>query len=307
MLAGIRQFFAERAVLEVETPLLCQATGSDPNLAAFVTEFSLAPRKTCMYLQTSPEFAMKRLLAADYGCIYQICKAFRKGEQGKQHNPEFTLLEWYRVGFNLIRLMDEIEALLMRLLTNIEFSSDPVRFSYADVFQQYTGLDPRVFSLTNFQRCAEQQGFPEAIRLCGAEHATWLDFLFSHLIQPHLGRTNICMIYDYPACQSSLARTKPEDQRVVERVEVFINGVELGNGYYELNDAIELEQRFDRELLLRKQKGLPVPDKDQRLLAALHNGIPDCAGMALGLDRLLMIAAGQEDIAGVIAFPINRA
>lgn len=306
MLADIRRFFADRSVLEVETPLLSHSIGTDPQLTFFTTEYCLPPRRQTLFLQTSPEFAMKRLVAAGSGSIYQIGKAFRNGESGRFHNPEFTMLEWYRVGFDLSRLMDEIAELIESLFS--ERSLQPSqRRSYQDVFVSFTGLDPLVFSYRDYCTVAVESDVPEAVDICGHDHALWLDFLFSHKVQPHLGENALCMVYGYPACQSSLARISAHNERVTERVELFINGIELGNGYYELTDAEEQSKRFDRELALRQQQELPVCVKDHRLIDALAAGLPDCAGMAIGLDRLLMLLSGSAAIDDVLSFPIGRA
>ncbi|MDO9138817.1 MAG: EF-P lysine aminoacylase EpmA [Methylobacter sp.] len=306
MLAEIRQFFADRAVLEVETPLLSNSIGTDPQLEFFTAEYRLLPTRQTLFLQTSPEFAMKRLLAAGSGCIYQIGKAFRNGESGRFHNPEFTMLEWYRVGFSLPQLMDEIAGLIGHL-----FREQPLqetqRVSYQDAFFSHTGLDPLVFSYPDYCAYARQSELPEAVTICGHDHALWLDFLFSHKVQPHLGNNALCMVYGYPACQSSLARINEHNALVSDRVEVFINGVELGNGYHELTDADEQNKRFDKELAIRQQQKLPVSVKDQRLVAALASGLPQCSGMAIGLDRLLMLLSGSHSINEVLSFPIHRA
>lgn len=307
LLQKIRAFFSSKEVLEVETPLLCHGIGSDPNLDFFTAHSTGAPGGETLYLQTSPEFAMKRLLASGSGSIYQICKAFRNGESGRFHNPEFTLLEWYRVGFDLSALMDEITELLRYLGNDKPAWQQTERHSYAELFHRYTGLNALDFFPEAYLQCATQQGLPEAEALCGGDHVMWLDLLFSHLVQPHLGKQTLCLVYDYPACQSSLARLKPGQPKLTERVEVFARGVELGNGFYELADAKEQERRFEEEIAQRRRKGLPVTEPDRRLLAALQSGLPDCAGMAIGLDRLLMLLSGCEHIDAVLAFPAGRA
>ena len=309
MLAKIRDFFAGRRVLEVETPLLCHAAGTDPNLQPFTAEFRLAgqSRGTPLYLQTSPEFAMKRLLAAGSGSIYQICKAFRNEEAGRYHNPEFTILEWYRVGFSLEDLMDEVDALLARLFVGLRDVRPAERHAYRELFARHTGCDPVTASPAQFAACACRHGLDEAETLCGEDRNTWLDLLFSHIIQPHLGLGRPCFIHGYPACLPSLARAKPDEPDMVERVEVFMDGMELGNGYRELADAAEQEGRFDADLTVRQGLGLPLPPKDRRLLAALDSGLPDCSGIALGLDRLLMLASGASSIAQTLAFTVDRA
>lgn len=307
LLASIRRFFAEREVLEVETPLLCSATGTDPNLDFFSSPYHCHPRNKTLFLQTSPEFAMKRLLAAGSGSIYQICKAFRNGESGRYHNPEFTLLEWYRVGFDLPQLMDEVASLLQMLLAPSLSGLSVQQVSYQNLFIELTGLDPLHFCRATYRQFAISQAYPEADALCGDDHGLWLDFLFSHCVQKRMPAACICLVHGYPAIQSSLARIHPDDARIAERFEVFVNGIELGNGFFELADAAEQEMRFDREIEYRREHGLAPVEKDRRLLAALEAGLPDCSGVAIGLDRLLMVAGGCESIEQVLAFPFARA
>lgn len=304
MLNCIRAFFLERNVLEVETPLLSHACGTEPQLDFFTTIFEFAkPEK--LFLQTSPEFAMKRLLAAGSGSIYQICKAFRNNEVGRFHNPEFTILEWYRVGFDLNDLMDEVEGLFAEL-SEYKFES-PKRIFYAEIFEHYTGLNALVFSFETYSAFAIQHEIQEVITFCGKNHAIWLDYLFSFFVQPHLGENGLCLIYGYPACQSALARLNQDNSLVADRFEVFLNGIELGNGFYELSDSIEQNRRFNNEIQLREREDLPKVVKDKRLLAALKSGIPDCSGIAIGLDRLLMILVEAETISDVLSFDIERA
>jgi lysyl-tRNA synthetase class 2 len=307
LLRQIREFFWAREVLEVETPLLSQAIGTDPQLAFFSTEFDFHPSRQTLYLQTSPEFAMKRLLAAGSGSIYQICKAFRNGEAGRFHNPEFTMLEWYRIGFRLADLMDECEALIGDLFAGHRALEPAQRFSYCSLFADYIGLNAAEFSHADYCAYAQACGLSEAITICGDDHATWLDFLFSHQIQPHLGINRLSMVYGYPACQSSLARLNELNPKITERVELFIDGVELGNGFFELADAEEQSRRFDREIAVRKQQNLSSVIKDERLIAALKAGLPECSGIAIGLDRVLMVLFGKPSIQDVLGFPITRA
>lgn len=305
-LQKIRQFFAQKSVLEVETPLISAAIGTDPNLDFFTTEYHWPPTQRTLFLQTSPEFAMKRLLAAGSGSIYQICKAFRNGESGRFHNPEFTLLEWYRVGFNLPQLMDEVDELFAFL-----FDAPPLqttqRVRYQSLFQQTTGLDPLVFSYQDYAKYAHDSGLIDATTLCGHDHVLWLDFIFSHQIQPHLGHNALFMVYGYPAGMSSLARINQDNPAIADRVELFIKGVELGNGYYELSDAKEQQRRFDNEIAVRQDNQRPSVVKDKRLLAALEAGLPDCSGIAIGLDRLLMLLSNSPAIDDVLAFSISKA
>ena len=305
--ADIRQFFLTRAVLEVETPLLGNSCGTDPELDFFTTDYCAPPLQRTLFMQTSPEFAMKRLLAAGSGCIYQIGKAFRNGESGRFHNPEFTLLEWYRVGFTLPQLMDEIAELMAVLFSGHRALKPTQRVSYQALFQRYTGLNPLAFSLQDYCAYAQANDVPEAVSLCGSDHGLWLDFIFSHKVQPYLGESALCMVYGYPACQSSLARLNKDNSHVTDRVEVFINGIELGNGYYELTDAKEQGRRFDEEIAVRQQNKRPVTVKDQHLVSALEAGLPECSGMAIGLDRLLMLFSSRATINEVLNFPWHRA
>ncbi|MDD5229203.1 MAG: EF-P lysine aminoacylase EpmA [Methylococcales bacterium] len=305
MLQRIRVFFAERNVLEVETPLFSHTSGTDPQLAFFTSTYETPPNSQPLFLQTSPEFAMKRLLAAGSGSIYQICKAFRNGEAGRFHNPEFTILEWYRVDFDLIELMDEVEA-LFDILFDGQLNA-PQRASYQTIFEQFTGLNALIFSFDAYSNFAKQANLPDAITICGQSHALWLDFLFSFCVQPHLGKDGLFSVYGYPACQSSLARLNAKNQLITERVEVFINGIELGNGFHELTDVTEQNRRFDAEIQTRQRENLPVAKKDEWLLAALESGLPDCSGIALGLDRVLMVLAHSPSIANVLSFDISRA
>lgn len=306
MLRRIRRFFDERGVLEVETPILSKGSVTDPNLHPFVTEFR-QPGQTSgvrLHLQTSPEFAMKRLLAADSGSIYQICKAFRNEECGRHHNPEFTLLEWYRVGFGLDGLIDEIEDLLFAVLDGKRELAPARRISYRRLFAELVGFDPLQADATAFAEGARRHGLFEAPAICGEDKNVWLDLLFSHIVQPRMDLGRVYFVYDYPACLPSLARQKPGDEMVVERVEVFLDGQELANGFHELADAVEQERRFNADLAVRHREGLPMTPKDQRLLDALAHGLPDCSGMAVGLDRLLMLMTGADHINQVLAFPV---
>lgn len=250
---------------------------------------------------------MKRLLAAGSGSIYQICKAFRNEELGRLHNPEFTLLEWYRVGFDLDGLIADTDALLQALSHDVRLLDPSEKTSYREAFLDYTGVDPIEAPWQEFVQCARKHGLPEAIDLCGKNRSLWLDFFFSHLVQPHLGAGRFTYVLDFPAVLPSLARTTPEDDRLVQRVEVFLDGLELGNGFFELTDPSQQEQRFDRDLAERSASGLSVPGKDQRLLAALTAGLPDCAGMALGVDRLLVALYGLESVGETLTFPFEIA
>lgn len=307
MLASIRSFFLQRSVLEVETPLLCHATGTDPQLDFFSSYYHCSPENREMFLQTSPEFAMKRLIAAGSGSIYQVCKAFRNSEFGRLHNPEFSILEWYRMDFSLEQLMDEVAELIMTVIPGHCLPDSVKKMSYVSLFKQLTDLDPLVFCRERYTQYAVENGIPDAATLCADDHSMWLDFIFSYKAQPALADFAVCMVYGYPAIQSSLARLNPDNPRCADRFEVFVNGVEIGNGFFELSDVYEQENRFDQENNSRiKRDQLPV-QKDQLFLDAIRSGLPDCSGIALGLDRLLMIATNKNSLNDVLAFPFDRA
>jgi elongation factor P--(R)-beta-lysine ligase len=303
VLADLRDFFARRSMLEVETPVLSQAGNCDPHLHSLMTACTGADELAALYyLHTSPEFAMKRLLAAGSGSIYQIARVFRDGERGSWHNPEFTLVEWYRVGFDHHRLMEELEALLSQVLGTASCR----RSSYADIFQAYVELDPHHASLAELHRHTARLGLGFSPHAC-QDRDDYLNLILSHSIAPKLGWDRPTFIYDFPASQAALARIRAGDPPLAERFELFIHGMEIANGFHELGDHIEQRRRFGAELAKRHQLGLPELPMDERLLAALEHGLPDCAGVALGFDRLLMAMTGAGDIAEVLAFPIERA
>ncbi|WP_317705486.1 EF-P lysine aminoacylase EpmA [Methylomarinovum caldicuralii] len=297
LLACVRRFFAERGVMEVETPLLAPTVSTDPQLDFFAVPDAGRTR----YLQTSPELLMKRLLAAGSGPIYQICKAFRRGEAGRWHNPEFTLLEWYRPGFELADLMDEVADLLRILLPPLE---DSCRLSYTEVFERWVGVSWHA-PLPALAERARRLGLPEAAALCGEDRSLWLDLLFSHRVQPNLPRHRPVFVCDYPAPLAALARLN-EDGRTARRFEVFCNGVELGNGYDELTDPEEQRRRLEADRNARRRQGLPVPPLDEAFVAALRAGLPRCSGVAVGLDRLLMLRLQRRDIDAVVSFSWQR-
>jgi lysyl-tRNA synthetase class 2 len=303
MLSQLRVFFAQRNVLEVETPALYPFTNPDPMIEGFEV-LETQHSSDSLYLQTSPEFAMKRLLAAGSGAIYQICRAYRQSESGRYHNPEFTILEWYRPGYTLHQLMAEVEDLLVQVLPESCLQHQVVYVTYQAVFSKAVGIDPLSASINDFVIAAEILGYPEAQMICADNQSEWLDFMFSHVVQPNLPRQCIVFVYNYPACQSALARLHPQQPEVAERVEVFIDGVELGNGFQELTDSEEQRQRFIRQQMERKEHGITVPSLDKYFLAALDAGIPETAGIAIGIDRLLMLACGADDISQVLAFPL---
>lgn len=305
-LARIRRYFADKGVLEVETPLLVSATIPDPNIPSFST-VAAQPGGFRRYLSTSPEFAMKRLLVADSGPIYQVCKAFRQGEQGRLHNPEFTLLEWYRPDFDHHQLMDEVVALVTVLADGHRAFEAEERLSYGECFQHYLGINPHEADVDHLKACAEEQGLGTNIGLSGTDFDGWLDLLMSHCIQPHLGQNRLSFVYDYPASQAALAQIRPDSPAVAERFELFVDGVELANGYHELQDADEQRARFERESWRRQEVGLEPVEIDEYLLDALVAGLPDCAGVALGLDRLLLMLTGVSRLEDTLCFPFDRA
>jgi lysyl-tRNA synthetase class 2 len=302
MLAAIRAFFADRGVLEVETPLLASAPVTDLHLHALSCRYRGpdADGGRELFLQTSPEFAMKRLLAADSGAVFQICKAVRDGEAGGMHNPEFTILEWYRPGWDHHHLMDEVDELLQLVLG----TAPGERKTYASVFENHASIHP--FSATDDELVNRVESLgvvaPEDL-----DRDDLLNLLLTHVVEPQLGHSCPTFVHDYPASQASLARVRPGDPPAAERFEVFSEGVELANGYHELNDPAEQRRRFEADNTARRTAGVPEVPIDERLLAAIEHGLPDCAGVALGIDRLLMLAAGTREISDVLAFPIDRA
>lgn len=305
--ARVRAYFARHGVLEVDTPVLSQAGTTDPHLHSFMAH-SLAPgdSRSSFYLHTSPEFAMKRLLAAGSGSIYQICKVFRAGEAGRRHNPEFTMLEWYRVNYDHHRLMDDVEALVRETLADMVSLQPSERLTYADAFHRYTGIDPHHASATDLRDCAHRHGITVS-GLAADDKDGWLNLLLTHLVEPHLGRGRLTFIHDYPASQAALACIRREQVPVAERFELYLEGIELANGFHELANAEEQRARFETERRNRQALGLSDIPHDQYLLAALQHGLPECSGVALGLDRLVMLAAGAASIVDVIPFPADRA
>ncbi len=306
MLAELRGFFAERGVLEVETPLLSAETTLDVHLESPTLEIE-APgsSRRRMYLQTSPELAMKRLLAAGAGSIYQVCKAFRSGERGRWHNPEFTIVEWYRVGWDHRRLMREVASLIETLLAPTRGLAPAEFVSYAELFERHAGLDPHVASTDELRRAAEQSG--TAIDAAGLGRDDLLSCLFSEQVEPALPSRRVTVVHGYPASQAAMARIEPEDPRIAQRFEAYVGPVELANGYGELSDAAEQRERCARDLQFRRRTGRALPSMPSRFLAALEAGLPSCAGVALGFDRLLALDLAADRIDELIAFPIERA
>jgi lysyl-tRNA synthetase class 2 len=299
LLASMRNFFSSRNILEVETPLLCSRSVTDPALEPLTVPAGEAlsdPR----YLQTSPEYAMKRLLAADSGPIYQICKAFRDGEVGGRHNPEFSMLEWYQPGFDHHQLMAEVADLLCHCLgpQSVQY------FSYRALFENYLNIDPFTASVSNLESFARGE---IDVGFSSGDRDVWLDLILSHLLEPRLAEWDLCFVYDYPASQAALARIVSQDGVAVgQRFELYVKGMELANGYCELTDPVEQRERFIADNLRRKTQSQPQRELDENLLGALEHGLSACSGVALGVDRLLMMASGISDIRQVLAFDWTR-
>jgi len=296
LLQDIRAYFSERNVLEVETPLISMAGNTDPEIQSIRTD-------TGGYLRTSPEFPLKRLLAADSGDIFELGRVFRAGESGRFHNPEFTLLEWYRTGYSYHRLMDEV-ADLVRFCGRGKFDQWPEqRLSYKQIFLHHLDLDPFTADSQELAAVAKKHGFTD-IELGRRQ---WLDLLISLVIQPALPEETLTFIYDFPAEQAALAKIRPESPPLAERFELYLGRTELANGYQELTDASEQRRRFDAENTQREKRGEASCAIDHHLIAALEHGLPECAGVALGVDRLLMNLCDAETIGKVTAFPFSRA
>ncbi|WP_026959531.1 elongation factor P--(R)-beta-lysine ligase [Aliagarivorans taiwanensis] len=304
ILGDIRQFFHERGVMEVDTPSMSQACVSDVHLSSFETLLRgpAAPAGQRLYLQTSPEFHMKRLLAAGSGCIYQLAKAFRNEEAGRHHNPEFTMLEWYRINFDADKLMTEVDDLVGKVLK----TPAAVRVSYRQAFFTHLGVDPIDASTEELLEASIPLGVEDLVAK-ETNRDTVLQLLFSLGVEPHIGQDKPCFIYHFPATQAALARICEDDPQVSERFELYYRGMELANGFYELSDAEEQAQRFAADQRYRAEVGLPEAEIDQHFLDALQAGLPDCAGVALGIDRLLILACDAEHIKDVLSFDVARA
>lgn len=304
IMAEIRRFFADRGVLEVETPAMSQATVTDINLFPFQTRFvgPGAADGLTLYMMTSPEYHMKRLLAAGSGPIYQLGRSFRNEEAGRHHNPEFTMLEWYRPHYDMYRLMNEVDDLLQQILD----CENAETLSYQQAFLRHLEVDPLTADKTQLREAAKKIDLEE-LAAKEEDRDTLLQMLFVFGVEPHIGRDKPAFVYHFPATQASLAEISTEDHRVAERFEVYYKGIELANGFRELTDADEQLQRFEQDNRKRAARGLPQQPIDQNLLAALKHGMPDCAGVALGVDRVVMLALGASSISEVMAFPVDRA
>ncbi|TMM41427.1 elongation factor P--(R)-beta-lysine ligase [Colwellia ponticola] len=308
IISQIRGFFKQRNVLEVETPALSQGTVTDVYLDALSCQYNFLADSSdqhsdTLYLQTSPEFHMKRLLASGYGCIYQIAKAYRHEEFGRYHNPEFTMLEWYRIGFDQFDLMSEVAELLHAVLEG----NKALFTSYQDIFVKTVSVDPLVANfdelvdvLTKHDKAADW-----LIEMNDAD--LLLQFIFTEIIEPQIGINEPQFIYNFPVAQASLAQVCPEDARVAQRFECYYRGIELANGFNELTNANEQLARFKEDNNKRAVQGLVEKPIDKRFIAALSSGLPECSGVALGIDRLIMLALDIKDISEVQSFRVDRA
>jgi lysyl-tRNA synthetase class 2 len=308
MLARIRAYFSRHNVMEVDTPVMSSAAATDPAIHSLSTTWH-GPgtnRGRRFYLHTSPEFPMKRLLAAGSGDIYQLCKVFRDHERGALHSPEFTLLEWYRNGFDHLDLMDDVERLLTDVLPNNGQPRAVSHWTYRDLFREYAGLDPFTATHEDVLAVLAQHDLEMPVGMDGLPLDAWLDLLMTGLIEPRMGE-GLVFVTDFPASQASLARLRSDNPQVAARFEVWLDGIEIANGFYELADAAVQRQRFMRDNERRGQAGLDPLPLDERLLAALQAGLPDCAGVAVGIDRLLMVASGATSLDAVQSFPVEIA
>lgn len=295
---SVRAFFMARGVLEVETPILSAHATVD----RFIESFQSVDGR---WLQTSPEFAMKRLLAAGSGPIFQIARVFRLEEQGRHHNPEFTMLEWYRPGFSMHQLMDEVEA-LMQVLVGGDAAFE--RLSYREAFVRYAGFDPHASTVADMRAAAVAADLVSPSDFPEESGDFWLDLWMSRAVSPALGTATPSFVYDFPASQSALAQIRQGTPPVAERFELFWRGIELANGFHELADAAEQRTRFEADQQYRSDAELVVPPYDAHLIAALEAGsFPDCSGVALGLDRVLMLKLGLGELKQVLAFSADRA
>jgi len=295
LLQQIRDFMNNRGIIEVDTPILSHYGISDPYIQSMTT-VEVSDKDTQLYLQTSPEYCMKRLLAAGSGPIYQIAHVFRDEESGRRHNTEFTMLEWYRVGFDYYQLMDEVG----ELLNGIGLET-PDKMTYAQSFMQTVELDPHTVETKLLQKNVREHGWETD----SEDRHALLDFVFSEVVLKKIIFNKPLIIYDYPACMSALATLKPGEPVVSERFELFIAGMEIANGFNELNNADEQLKRFEAELHTRRDRNLAEPPIDRNFLAALNSGLPECAGVAVGIDRLLMVLSGKDDISEVSTFTLG--
>lgn len=305
MLVRVREHFSSQGVIEVQTPLLAAAAPSDPQIEPIPAQPAGGPAR---WLQTSPEFAMKRLLAAGVGDCYQVCPVFRDGEAGRMHGPEFTMIEWYRVGFSAADLRRDVEGLLQSATRELRPLAPARTLTYREAIREACGIDCRATDAAAVRAALAARGVVPADDR-GWDLDAWLDLLVGTVVGPALGRDAPAFVTDYPPAQASLARlgTDAGGTAVAERFELYLDGVELANGFRELGDAAEQRRRFEQDLGTRRRRGQRLAPLDERLLAALEHGLPDCAGVALGFDRLVMVALGLPDLASAMCFSHERA
>jgi len=277
---------------------------SDPHIASLTTRLVARENRT-YFLQTSPEYAMKRLLASGAPDIYQICKVFRDHEIGRVHQPEFTMIEWYRRGATLDDIIAETCTFIIEVSETPSVTAD--KYRYRDLFLDTCHIDPLEVDAGGLADCAERMidtVTPDLRQRIGADRNSWLDLLMSHVVMPGLAPDRLSIIHHFPADQAALARLDPAEPELAERFEIFLNGIELANGYRELTDAAEQRRRFDMDLDRRRAIGLPAMEPDQALLAALDHGLPECSGVAIGFDRLVMTACGLSHIDQTVSFAL---
>ncbi len=318
LLTAVRAHFDAAGYWEVETPIVSRDTVVDAWLEPFSTCDATSADGSELFLQTSPEFGMKRLIAAGATAIYQITRAFRQGESGRLHNPEFTIIEWYRTGDSYHDQMDFVEEFVAAMFQlggefcatcgNGERVQLPFeRITYDQAFEKYTGSGVLNLTASELVRLAEKLNVQPTATLRADDRDGWLNLLLAERVEPHLGRQHATFLYDYPASQAALAMIRDDSPSVAERFELYVEGVELCNGYQELTDADELQRRIQQQSAIRSREGLPTLPLDNRLLDAMWAGLPTCSGVALGFDRLAMLALGKESLAEVTAFPHDRA
>lgn len=303
--ALVREFFAARDVLEVETPILSAGGNTTPNIDSFSSHFSghVDAGNSERWLRTSPEHALKRLLAAGVGDCYELGRVFRNGEAGGRHNPEFTMLEWYRVGWDHLRLIDETAELVRAALALVGREASLETVTYRELYQRELAIDPLLADIDALRNAlGDVHVDPQ-----GLERDDWLDLLMTHRLQPAFAMDRMTAVHDWPASQAALARIRTGDPPVAERFELYLGPVELANGYHELLDADEQHDRFEADIAVRVRRGQGLPAIDTRFIAALRHGMPACAGVAMGVDRLLMVLLGSSRIADAVAFDFSRA
>ncbi|MGH8131354.1 MAG: EF-P lysine aminoacylase EpmA [Steroidobacteraceae bacterium] len=305
ILARVRAYFAAQEVLEVQTPVLSAAAASDPQIESIAAHGANADRQ---FLQTSPEYPMKRLLAAGVGDCYQICPVFRDGETGRLHNPEFTMIEWYRVAFGIAEMQQDVIRLLRAACGELRSFAPTRSITYREAIADVADIDCRSATVPEIQAVLAEFGI-EPANSSAWDHDAWLDLLMGALVGPELGHDAPVFVRDYPPTQAALARLRidSDGSEVADRFELYVDGLELANGFRELGDTQEQRRRFEQDLRTRRRRGQSVNPLDERFLAALDHGLPDCAGVALGFDRLVMVAFQLPSLEATMAFPADRA